>query len=115
MMMALLNYQADDGMWRQLIYHSEAWKETSSTAMFEYAFIIGVKKGLLPKISYEKASQKAWNTLSGYVNSNGEVSDICADTDQSTVVNFYLTRPKVIGDLHGQAAELWFAYSLMIN
>lgn len=115
MMKALLSYQAEDGMWRQLIDHPEAWKETSSTAMFGYAFTIGVKKGLLPKTPYEMASQKAWNTLSGYVNSQGEVSDVCTGTGQSTDVNYYLSRPKVTGDLHGQAAVLWFAYSLMLH
>jgi len=79
-MMALRYYQANVGMWRQVIDHPEAWKETSSTAMFGYAFTIGVKKVILHKIPYEKASQKAWNTLSGYINSNGEISDICAGT-----------------------------------
>ena len=39
MMNALLEYQAEDGMWRQLIDKPEAWKETSSTAMFGYAFV----------------------------------------------------------------------------
>lgn len=115
MMKALLNYQADDGMWRQLIDHPEAWKETSSTAMFGYAFTIGVKKGLLPETPYIQASQKAWTTLVKYVNLQGEVTDVCTGTGQSTDVNYYLSRPKVIGDLHGQGAVLWFAYSLKIN
>jgi len=47
MMDALVRFQADDGMWRQLIDNDTAWKETSSTAMFGYALSIGVKKGYL--------------------------------------------------------------------
>jgi len=32
MMAALLQYQGDDGLWRQLIDHPEAWPETSCSA-----------------------------------------------------------------------------------
>ena len=37
MMESLLQYQAEDGMWRQLINDPESWKETSSTGMFAFA------------------------------------------------------------------------------
>jgi len=114
MMEALLTYQAEDGMWRQLVDKPEAWKETSSTAMFGYAITMGVKKGLLPKERFEAAYQKAWISLAGYVNNEGKVTDVCVGTGQSEDVNFYLTRPKVTGDLHGQAPILWFAYSLLL-
>ena len=49
MMATLLTHQAQSGMWRQLIDHPESWEETSSTAMFTYAFVTGVKNGWLPK------------------------------------------------------------------
>jgi len=114
MMKSLLKFQAKDGMWRQLIDYPEAWKETSSTAMFGYAMTIGVKKGLLPAKRYKKASLKAWTALSNYVNPQGEVTDVCVGTGQSKEANFYLTRPKTTGDLHGQAAVLWFAYSMLL-
>jgi len=52
MMDALLQYQTEDGMWRQLIDKEESWKETSSTAMFGYAITVGVKKGLLSKTKF---------------------------------------------------------------
>jgi unsaturated rhamnogalacturonyl hydrolase len=114
MMKALLTFQAEDGMWRQLIDKPEAWKETSSTAMFGYAITIGVKKGLLPKKQFSQASQKAWLGLVKYVNNEGKLTDVCVGTGQSTDVNFYLTRPKSTGDLHGQAPVLWFAYALLL-
>ena len=47
MMAALLKYQAPDGMWRQLIDHDEAWEESSSSGMFTFALITGVKNGWL--------------------------------------------------------------------
>ncbi len=48
-MATLLKYQADDGMWRQLIDDPNSWKETSCTGMFTCAFITGVKEGWLDK------------------------------------------------------------------
>ena len=113
MMNALLEYQAEDGMWRQLIDKEEAWKETSSTAMFGYAITVGVKKGLLPKDKFIPAYQKAWLSLVEYINEDGKVTDVCAGTGKSDDVNYYLNRPRNTGDLHGQAPVLWFAYSLL--
>src|SRR6476660_3948891 len=43
MMKALLKYQDSHGMWHQLIDQVDAWPETSSTAMFTFAMITGVK------------------------------------------------------------------------
>jgi rhamnogalacturonyl hydrolase YesR len=39
MMNALLKYQSESGMWRQIVDDPEAWEESSSTAMFTYAII----------------------------------------------------------------------------
>ena len=47
MMAALLKYQDADGMWRELLDHPEAWPESSSSAMFSFALISGVKHGWL--------------------------------------------------------------------
>ncbi|MFC1484225.1 glycoside hydrolase family 88 protein [Candidatus Neomarinimicrobiota bacterium] len=113
MMQALLRYQADDGMWRQLIDHPESWKETSASAMFGYALSVGVRQGLLSDPGYTKAYQKAWLSLVEYVNEEGRVIDVCVGTGKGDSVQYYLDRPRSIGDLHGQAPMLWFAYSLL--
>jgi unsaturated rhamnogalacturonyl hydrolase len=113
MMNTLLKYQAEDGMWRQLIDKEEAWKETSSTAMFGYAVTVGVKRGLLPKDKFTPVYQKAWKALVGYIGEDGKVTDVCAGTGKGNSVDYYLDRPRNIGDLHGQAPVLWFAYSLL--
>lgn len=113
MMNALLEYQAEDGMWRQLIDEEGAWKETSSTAMFGYAMTVGVKKGLLPKDKFAPVYQKAWLSLVEYINEDGKVTDVCVGTGKSNDINYYLERPRTTGDLHGQAPLLWFAYSLL--
>jgi unsaturated rhamnogalacturonyl hydrolase len=113
MMHGLLRYQADDGMWRQLIDYPDSWKETSSTAMFGYAMTIGVKKGLLPEKEFKQAYQKAWLALTTYLNEHGELTEVCMGTGQSKDAQYYLDRGRSTGDLHGQAPMLWFAYSLM--
>ncbi len=55
MMSALLKYQGKDGMWRQLIDHDEAWPESSSSAMFTFALITGVKNAWLDAKTYGAA------------------------------------------------------------
>ncbi len=113
MMVALLKYQSEDGMWRQLIDNEAAWKETSCTGMFGYAMIVGVKKGILPEKDYKEAYQKAWLSLTDYLQEDGKITEVCVGTGQSIDENFYLERPRVTGDFHGQAPLLWFAYELL--
>src|SRR5437868_15492337 len=60
MMASLLKYQGEDGLWRQLIDHPESWPETSSTGMFTFAMITGVKNGWLERKAYGPAARKAW-------------------------------------------------------
>ena len=44
MMKTLKETQNEKGMWRQLVDDPELWEETSGSAMFTYAMIVGVKK-----------------------------------------------------------------------
>ena len=115
MMEALLKFQAEDGMWRQLIVKEDSYKEASCTAMFGYAITVGVKKGILPKETYNPVYQKAWNSLVKYIDEEGRVSKVCVGTGQSTDINYYLNSPTSTGDFHGQAPLLWFALSLLNN
>lgn len=113
MMDALLRYQCEDGMWRQLVDNESAWKETSCTGMFGYAIATGVKKGILPEKKFGPAYRKAWLALTDHISPGGKVQDVCVGTGQSLDVNYYLERPTVSGDFHGQAPVLWFAYRLL--
>jgi rhamnogalacturonyl hydrolase YesR len=113
MMASLLKYQADNGMWRQLIDDPEAWEETSSTAMFTFAMITGVKNGWLDKEVYGKAARKGWLGLVTYINENDEVREVCEGTNKNNDRQYYLDRKRNIGDLHGQAPILWCATALL--
>ncbi len=113
MMQTLLKMQDTDGMWHQLIDRKDSFKETSSTAMFGFAMLVGVKKGLLPSRLYTRAYLKAWNGLGNYFTPEGEMREVCVGTGQSTDTSYYLNRPRTTGDFHGQAPMLWFACELI--
>jgi unsaturated rhamnogalacturonyl hydrolase len=113
MMSALLKYQAKDGMWRQLIDHPEAWPETSSTGMFTFAFVTGVKNGWLDKRTYAPAARKAWLALLTYLEPNGDIRNVCEGTGKKNDLQYYLDRKRNTGDLHGQAPILWTASALL--
>ncbi|HEV8286477.1 MAG TPA: glycoside hydrolase family 88 protein [Chitinophagaceae bacterium] len=113
MMASLLKYQSADGMWRQLIDDPSSWPETSSTGMFTFAFITGVKEGWLDAKSYGPAAHKAWLSLIKYINDKGDISEVCEGTNKKNDRQYYLDRKRNIGDLHGQAPILWCATALL--
>lgn len=115
MMETLLRYQGYDGMWPQIIDDPNSWKETSGTAMFTYAMIIGVKNGWLDKKVYGAAARKAWLSLLTYLNEDNDIRNVCEGTGAKNDYQYYLDRKKLTGDLHGQAALLWCAYALSSN
>jgi unsaturated rhamnogalacturonyl hydrolase len=113
MMQALLGFQGKDGMWRQLVDHPEAWPETSSTGMFTFALITGVKNGWLDPATYGPAARKGWLALVGYIDQNADVTGVCEGTGKKNDLDYYLARARRTGDFHGQAPVLWCASALM--
>lgn len=113
MMAALLKYQGKDGMWRELIDHEEAWPETSSSAMFTFAMVTGVKNGWLDAKTYGPAARKAWIAVAGYIDQNNDLTNVCEGTGKENSLPYYLARHRRTGDFHGQAAVLWAATALV--
>jgi rhamnogalacturonyl hydrolase YesR len=113
MMQSLLQFQGKDGTWRQLIDHEEAWPETSSTGMFTFAMVTGVKNGWLDAKTYGPAARRAWLALIGYIDQHADTTSVCAGTNKLNDLNYYLTRPRMTGDFHGQAPVLWSASALL--
>jgi rhamnogalacturonyl hydrolase YesR len=113
MMAGLRQYQSSSGMWRQLIDNDEAWPESSCTAMFTYAMAVGVRHGWLDAKEYGDCARRGWIGLCDYLDKNGNLREVCVGTGQSKDVNYYLDRPRVVGDLHGQAPVLWCAGALL--
>jgi rhamnogalacturonyl hydrolase YesR len=123
MMAALLATQGADGMWRQLLDKPESWAESSCTGMFTYAFVSGVKSGLLDEKTYAPAARKAWLALAGYLDADANIREVCIGTNKSrqetktddlkVQYDFYLARPRRSGDLHGQSPVLWTAAAFL--
>ena len=107
MMASLLSYQTENGMWRQLVDYPYSWEESSATAMFAYAMSVGVNHRLLDAPTYEPAVSKALKALCAFVDRKGRLREICIGTGQKDDIEFYLNRPRVLGDFHGQAPFLW--------
>ena len=112
MMNTLLGYQASDGMWRQLVDDASSWKETSGSAMFTYAMIVGVKNGWLDEKIYGAAARKGWLALLTYLNDDDNIKDVCEGTNAKNDYKYYIDRKRNTGDLHGQAPLLWCANAL---
>ena len=113
MMESLLKYQAEDGLWRQLLDKPESWVETSGTGMFAFAMVTGVKEGWLDKKTYGPAARKAWLGLVKHIDQDANVTDVCEGTNKGFSVQYYLDRKRKTGDLHGQAAASWAATALL--
>ncbi|HWS85871.1 MAG TPA: glycoside hydrolase family 88 protein [Pyrinomonadaceae bacterium] len=113
MMATLLKHQGADGMWRQLIDRPESWPETSSTGMFTFAMVTGVKEGWLDRKTYGPAARKGWLALVKYINADGDISEVCEGTNKKNDYQYYMDRKRNVGDLHGQAPILWSATAFL--
>lgn len=113
MMESLKKYQGADGMWKQLVDQMDCWPETSGSAMFAYAIILGVKHGWLDKDTYAPIARKAWLGIVPYINENGDVREVCIGTNKLNNKQYYYDRPRITGDYHGQAPVLWCAAALL--
>ncbi|HUG10013.1 MAG TPA: glycoside hydrolase family 88 protein [Opitutaceae bacterium] len=113
MMATLLEHQADSGMWLQLIDGPDSWPETSSTAMFTFAFIAGVKEGWLDADIYGPAARRAWLALVTHLDADANLREVCVGTGARNDRQHYLDRPRAAGDFHGQAPLLWCASALV--
>jgi len=113
MMKTLVTLQGQDGLWRQLLDHPEAWPESSSTGMFTYAMITGVKNGWLEEKIYGPAARKGWLALVAQLEPNGDIKNVCEGTGRKNDLNYYLERKRNTGDLHGQAPILWCVSALL--
>lgn len=113
MMKELKTHQSKNGMWRQLVNDETMWEETSSTAMFTYSMITGVKNGWLDEEEFGLTARNAWLALVQYINEKGDVRSVCEGTNIGDNREHYKNRKALSGDLHGQAPVLWCAYALL--
>jgi rhamnogalacturonyl hydrolase YesR len=81
--------------------------------MFAYAMAAGLDAGLLEGNRYQAAVDRAWTALAAHLGRAGNLREVCVGTGKENDLEFYLKRPRVDGDLHGQAPFLWLAAELL--
>lgn len=113
MMNSLLGFQTENGLWRQVIDYEDSWEESSGSAMIAWAMLLGVQHGMLTAEPYRVAVDKAWKALTVLIDADGNVSEVCIGTGKKNDLEYYLARPRVAGDFHGQAPVLWLAAGLL--
>lgn len=112
----LLPYQSANGLWYQVLDMPDSpnnWEETSSSAMFTYAIIAGVRRGILDAETYVPVVDAAWAGLQSKINAQGDVSDICVGTWYHPTTQEYMALTRLTGDGHGQAPVLWAAAEIL--
>jgi rhamnogalacturonyl hydrolase YesR len=112
MMAVLLRHQGESGLWHQLIDGPDSFPETSGTAMFTFAFATGVNEGWLDDAAYATAARRGWLALVRQLDAGANLREVCAGTGAKNDRTHYLERPRITGDLHGQAPLLWCAWAL---
>jgi unsaturated rhamnogalacturonyl hydrolase len=116
MMAGLLTYQGDNGLWYQVLDmpdNPSNWEESSGSAMFTYAMVAGVRRGILDAETYVPVIEAAWAGLRTKISAQGNVSDICVGTWYKASAQEYMGLTRLTGDGHGQAPVLWVAAELL--
>ncbi len=116
MMLGLLPYQSANGLWYQVIdmpNDPNNWEESSSSAMFTYAMIAGVRRGVLDAKTFTPVIEAAWQGLQNKISPQGDLRDICVGTWYHSTPQEYMALSRLTGDGHGQAPILWIAAELL--
>jgi rhamnogalacturonyl hydrolase YesR len=107
---ALLPFQNEDGLWRQVIDVPGAYGEFSATAMIATAMLRGVRNGWLDSRTYQPAIERAWHGLLPHVSPDGVLVDVCESTNKQRTLQDYLNRAAILDrDPRGGAMALMFA------
>ncbi len=103
----LISYQAESGLWYQVIDHPELnWGvETSCSAMFAYAIARAVNRGWIDRSKLEVV-RKAVNGLNKKVEADGTILGVCQSASIGPDLKYYEDRPTVPDDQHGPGPVL---------
>ena len=103
----ILKLQDQNGMWHQVLNHSDSYCETSCTAMFAYGFARGFLRGRLDS-SFKEAAIKAWNGIcTEAVDCDGNIYGVCCGSAYSFRADYYKYElPWVKNDTHGTGIVL---------
>jgi rhamnogalacturonyl hydrolase YesR len=114
LMEALVQHQAPQGLWRQIVDLPSSWLETSGTAMFVFALAMGIRERWLPEKPYRQAMERGWQALAASVDGQGRLAEVCIGLgDNPGTEAHYLSCPRKLADKHGQGPFLWAAAAML--
>lgn len=111
-MKAMVEHQAADGMWRQVVDEPGSYRELTVTAMTVTAMARGVRLGWLDE-SFRPVIDRAWRGLLARVAEDGTLVDVCTGTAAGPTKQYYLDRAAITGaDDRGGAMVLTAALEM---
>jgi len=112
-MAGMLKYQAEDGMWRQVVDEPSSYKELTVTSMTVAVMARGIRLGWLDAKTYRAPVDRAWTALLTRIGPDGSVNDVCSGTGAGATKDYYMNRPAVNGgDDRGGAMALLAALEM---
>ena len=94
-------YQAQSGLWHQLLDKSDSYEEISGTAMFVFGMARGVKKGWLHP-DYIYVAEQGTKGILSMMTEEGDVTNICVGPGIMPSLTFYYTRPTEVNAPMGE-------------
>ena len=94
-------YQAQSGMWHQLLDKPDSYEESSVTAMYVYCIARAVNEKWIDA-GYSAIAESGWNALKRLqITEDGRFTNVCVGTGISQELTFYYNRPVGDNERHG--------------
>jgi unsaturated rhamnogalacturonyl hydrolase len=87
----IVERQAGDGLWHNMLNRESTYTETSASAMFTFSIARGIQEGWLPAL-YAPVVITGWNGISERILPDGRVSGICEGTTYANDFVYYAHR-----------------------
>jgi len=102
----LASYQSNNGLWHQLLDHSDSYLETSASAMYTFCIAKAINEGWVDAKAYGPMCLLAWNAVTTKINDKGQVEGTCVGTGMAFDPMFYYYRPTNVFAAHGYGPVL---------
>lgn len=108
MMRGVVPYQAESGLWHQVLNIPESYEETSCTAIFSISFAKMIKAGVLDKTEMLPVIKKALDGLLKHsVDENNNVLGVCKGSSCKDGPEYYINLQTVFNDDHGTGMVIY--------
>ena len=102
----------------KVLFTEERFRSVSAEAKVLYGLLLdrmslSCKNGWLDKEEYAPVARRAWLGLCNYINDKNDLTEVCVGTGKKNSKQYYMDRPRIAGDYHGQAPIIWCAYALL--